>query len=319
MKHNFSLVLPILLFAELASSQSVTFPEVHSWKKNPHIKFENKATAILKKNGQLKNSFEVITGLEDELTLIISTGELITVLKNTKVTVPQISPDTGEISEIILQEGQVRYVSPEGLSDKNNEKTKKTRFKSDFFDLTMPPGVDVLVTFNRSLPTSLPTVKFQVIKGEMTAEFLDFEKKQILQAGEEVVFTGIIEKNEIKYDYLLDGRKSPHGVLSNVKKFDLAEYEQEKKRLEELEKNAAKKKQHEQNLKKKKKQAFENSFLCHKPYGHRDNCYWKKVESKCFRFRCNVNGKWGDSTERPVDEKCQDKPAALLFVQKCDY
>ncbi len=313
MKNNAVISLVFLLLVRPCFSQTESFPEVISWKKNPLIELENKKILLLQKNLNIKNSFTVVTLIDDELVLKFSGGDEIIVLPKSKVTVPQVSPDTGDVSEVFVNEGSVRYKSPELQSARS-----KLRLKSVFFDLKIPPAVDVLVNLN----TSLPRVQIQVVSGEMKAEFLDFEKKQILKSGESISFDGEFEdskKNEnIKYDYLLDGRKSPHGVLGLVEKFDYSKFvKQEQDKVQKALIDLQKQKQADA-LKKKKQKAYEDSFLCRKPFGQREECYWIKKIDKCFRYRCNVSGQWGDETERPLDlmgTRCKSEPQ----VGRCDF
>ncbi len=299
----------LLMFAFTNSSFAAIelFPEIVSWKKAPVIEFENKSVAKLEKRLKLKTSFRVVTKLDDELVIKFSGGEVITVLPKSKVEVPQVSPDTGDVGEVIILEGLVRYKSAEIIDDRS-----KLRLKSGFFDLKIPASTDLIVDLNMSLPRA----KIQVISGEIKAEFLDFEKKQILKSGDQIAFDGEKEGEQIKYDYLLDGRKSPHGVLGPVEKFDYNVFVQIEKDKVALEKIQLQKKLQEIELKKKKQKAYENSFLCKKPFGHNQECYWIKKNEQCFRYRCNVSGKWGDETERPMKkERCL--PIAQVGV--CDF
>ncbi len=304
------LTFSLLLYLPTYAVQVELFPEVISWKKAPEIKFENGKLAPLEKNLKIKNSFVITTRIDDEVTLKFSGGEEITVLPKTKVEVPQVSPDTGDVSEFIIVDGAVRYRAPEII-----EARSKLRLKSAFFDLKIPAGVDALFSLNMSLPLA----KIQVIEGEMKAEFLDFEKKQLLRSGDSVAFDG--EKDDeknveaIKYDYLLNGRRSPHGKLGPVEKFDYNTYVKLEKDKLQAERDAALKQKQLADLKKQKQKAFENSFLCKKPFGQRDECYWIKKDATCYRHRCNASGKWGDPTERPLDAKCKSQP----HIGVCDY
>src|SRR3989344_1019187 len=71
-----------------------TFPEILEWKKSPIIELENQKMAVLKKNGQLKNAFVVVTANEDEVILKFSGGEVVTIMPRSKVQVPQVSPES---------------------------------------------------------------------------------------------------------------------------------------------------------------------------------------------------------------------------------
>lgn len=298
--------LILLLFSNAKALQVELFPEVISWKKAPEIRFENGKLALLEKNLKIKNSFVITTRIDEELTLKFSGGEEITILSKTKVQVPQVSPDTGDVSEFFIVDGAVRYRAPQII-----EARSKLRLKSAFFDLKIPPGVDVLVSLN----ISLPLAKIQVIEGEMKAEFLDFEKKQVLGSGDSIAFNGEKDGEAIKYDYLLDGRRSPHGKLGPVEKFDYNSYVKVEKDKLQAERDIALKQKRAELAQKQKQKAYENSFLCKKPFGQMDECYWIMKDAKCYRHRCNASGKWGDPTERPLDAKCK----AQAQVGACDY
>ena len=307
MNNKKNLFLLMIAFTNSSFAAIELFPEIVSWKKAPVIEFENKSVAKLEKKLKLKTSFRVVTKLDDELVIKFSGGEVITVLPKSKVEVPQVSPDTGDVGEVIILEGLVRYKSAEIIDDRS-----KLRLKSGFFDLKIPASTDLIVDLNMSLPRA----KIQVISGEIKVEFLDFEKKQILKSGDQIAFDGEREGEQIKYDYLLDGRKSPHGALGPVEKFDYNVFVQIEKDKVALEKIQLQKKLQEIELKKKKQKAFENSFLCKKPFGQNQECYWIKKNEQCFRYRCNVSGKWGDETERPMNkERCL--PIAQVGV--CDF
>ncbi len=307
-----SIISIFLLFVVSKSCFAATelFPEVIFWKKNPVIEFDNKMVAKLQKNLKLKNGFTVTTRLDDEVTLKFSGGEQITVLPKSKIQVPQVSPDTGDVSEFLILEGSVRYKAPDYIEERS-----KLRLKSVFFDLKIPAGTDLRI----ALDMSLPRVKIQVIQGEMKIEFLDFEKKQILKSGDQIAFDGEKDGISIKYDYLLDGRKSPHGVLGPVENFDYNVYVKIEKEKAASEKDQLQKKLNAEILKKKKQKAYEDSFLCRKPFGQNNECYWIKKNSMCFRYRCNVSGQWGDETERPLNQLSSAKCQAQPQVGACDY
>lgn len=297
----------LIVFAQSSFAATQLFPEIVSWKKAPVIEFENKSTARLEKKLKLKTGFHVVTKLDDELVIRFSGGEVVTVLPKSKIDVPQVSPDTGDVSEINILEGSVRFKTAEIIEERS-----KLRIKSSFFNLKIPAATEVILDINMGLPRA----KIRVISGEIKAEFLDFEKKQLLKSGDQIAFDGEKEGEQIKYDYLLDGRKSPHGVLGPVENFDYNVFVRIEKDKVAEEKSLLQKKLQEIASKKKKQRAYENSFLCKKPYGQNQECYWIKKNEQCFRYRCNASGKWGDETERPMNkERCL--PVAQAGA--CDY
>ena len=285
-----------------AEPTPIPFPEILSWKNSPHIELEQKKLAQITKNHPLKNPFLVTTGIHDEVLLQFSEGEKITVMPLSKISVPQVSPDTGRVSEIQILDGQIRFQS--GTLTK-----KRLRVKSVFFDLTIPVDTDVLITVD----ISQPLAKFQMIHGEMTVLFFDFEKTQEIKSGESVTFSGEREGDGIKYDYLLNSRKSPHGILHALEKYDFSAFTEKEKSERLALENQLKQKVKDEKSRLKKQKQYENSFLCHKPYGQKNQCHWEKRNETCIRSRCNVSGEWGDETERPL-AYCN-----TTTVQACDY
>lgn len=297
----------VILFSSLvalaAANNAPHFPQIETWKNLPKIEFEENKSGVLKKDQALKNAFLISTGAADQIQIRFAGGEVITILPNTKIDVPQVSPDTGEASELSITEGKIRIQS--GASSNS-----KLRIKSLFFNLKIPAATDLFLTVDLTTAWA----KIDIIQGEMMAAFLDFEKTQVLKMGESVTFKGEREGSSIKYDYLLNSRKAPHGSLQPVQPFDTAEFVLQEKANEKAAKEALQKRKAAEAVGLRKKQAFENSFLCHKPYGQRDQCYWKKKNQECYRYRCNVSGQWGDETERPLSPHCDSEIAA-----PCDY
>ena len=303
---RFYLFYVFIFLAARAGAQPTKYPQIKEWQNTPILEFNNDKKALLKKETQLKNPFVVVTANTDQVTVEFVKGEMLTVFEKTRVQVPQVGPDTGEASEIFIFDGTIRF---RGLP---NEKSK-LHLKSAFFDLQMPAGIDVLVTIDKHKPSA----QFQVIRGEMTAAFLDFEKTEVVKAGESILFEGENDANgNLKYDYLLDSKRLPHGVLKEKEKFDFSSFiEKEKQQQMALEKNKIKQKKAETLKQAQKKKAYD-SFLCHEPQGQKDQCYWlKENDEKCYRYRCNVQGQWGDKTERPLNVKCLTKPE----VSPCDF
>lgn len=308
MKNLIPLFFLVFLFQFLHTSEvqaeivRIPFPEILSWKNSPHIELEQKKIAQITKNHLLKNPFLVTTGIHDEVVLQFSEGEKVTVMPLSKISVPHVSPDTGRANEIEILDGQIRFQS--GALTK-----KRLRLKSVFFDLVIPPETDVLI----AVDVSQPLAKFQMLQGEMTVLFFDFEKTQEIKSGESVAFSGERDGEGIKYDFLLNSRKSPHGVLHSVEKFDFSAYTEKEKYERQVKENQANQKIKDEKLSLKKKKEYEQSFLCHQPYGQKNQCHWEKQSETCIRTRCNVSGEWGDETARPLTF------CITNAVQACDY
>ncbi|MFZ3231166.1 MAG: hypothetical protein WA160_13240 [Pseudobdellovibrio sp.] len=295
-----------LSFSVFTNAQALKYPKILEWQGSPIIEFINNKKAILKKDQPLKNSFVVVTANDDEVQLQFSYGEKITIQAKSRIQVPQVSPDTGEANELFIFDGVIHYKSDV------TESESKLKIKSAFFDLKLPAVIDAIVSIDKKKPST----KFLVVKGELSVTFLDFEKTVVIKSGEAVTFTG--EKDEsgnVKYDYFLEGKKAPHGRIEEIEKVDISAYFEKEKEVLKAKAAVVQNKKAIEALKKKKLKKYLDSFLCHEPLGQRDECYWKSIEKKCFRFRCNVSGQWGDETERPQIEKC-NLPAAATA---CDY
>lgn len=282
------------------------FPEIMAWHGAPIVELANKKQVVLATGQSLKSSFAVVTTQNDEIELKFANHIQLIVQGKTRFQVPQVNAETAEVPELFLFDGSVRLKTSAESSE------SKIRLKSSLFDLPIPAGVDAIITLHKSKPL----VQIQVIRGQMKAQFFDFEKTEMIKAEESIQFEGELdEAQNVKYDYLLDGKKAPHGVLKEKEKFDVSSYlkkekdELNKKKQADLKKKALVK---AQQLKKKK---YLDSFLCHKPLGQLDQCFWKAEKEICYRYRCNANGKWGDQTERPMIEKCKTEAVAT----ECDF
>lgn len=290
-----------------AASTTVQYPKLISWQNEPIIEFVNNRKAIIKKDLELKNSFAVVTGMNDQAEFRFTHGEDLIIHEKTKIQVPQVSPDTGEVPEVFIFDGTVRFKSTGKVTPDS-----KLAVKSAFFDIKFPADLDVIITVDKYKASA----QFQVIAGQMTAKFLDFDRTEQLKAGESIVFQGEKDnEGNIKYDYLLETKKMPHGELLAKKKFDITDFlEKEKIILKEKAVREEKSRKAKSALALKKDKLY-NAYLCHSPVGQKNDCYWIKKDTLCFRYRCNVSGQWGDETERPLTSACLTKPIST----NCDY
>lgn len=303
-------MIKIILLGLMLSPMSLYgYPLIKSWKKNPTIAFDGKKTATLKKNEMLKSEFAVITANSEELNIQLNEISDLLIYEKTKIQVPYVFEDAETSHEIYLLDGQIRL-----KTKKIGAKQKKTQLKTVFFELFQPANSDVIV----HVDMKVPSIEIKMIKGEWPLEFFSYEKKITLKAGQKVLFKGELSDSDkgIKYDYLLEGRKIPAGQLQKVEKFEISEFYEQEKAAEKAALN--KKKIEEQKVAEKirKQKEYEDSFLCKKPFGQKDQCAWWIEKEACFRKRCNVNGEWGDVIERPFSDKC---PKQDFFVGECDY
>jgi hypothetical protein len=301
-----------ILVVFLSTFELCAFPQLSEFRNSPILVFDNKKQAVLKKNLFLKSPFAVVTADSDQLSIKINTFDLLTVYEKSKIQVIEFLDETGFVSDLYLLDGQIRYtVTHRGVGS-----GPILRLKTPFFDLPLASLSDFIV----SLDMKVPSVEIKIISGALPVEFFAYEKKLTLKEGESIKFVGALaddDVSKIKYDYLLSNKKTPKGKLLEVEKFDISGFLELQKK-EEV--SAANKKKAALALiaeKKRKQKAFEDSFLCKKPFGNLNQCVWWLETGKCYRKRCNASGRWGDLTERPISSLivCKLEP----LVADCDY
>lgn len=313
-KGLFSFLISLLSsYAQSAQSSSNSFPQVVAWKNKPVIVYDSKKSAVLQKKMLLKSPFAVVTNIKDQLEFKINIFDSIVVYPQTKVQILDFLNETGFVSDFYILDGMIRFTSSNRSLGDLEKSTAFVILKTPFFDLKAMGQYDFLI----SLDMKEPSVTVKMISGILPLEFFAYEKKLNLKAGEQVKFSGVLSADGagIEYDYLLHQRKVPKGQLSEVSSFDQSLFlkvEKDTKQAELNKKKAAKMKQ--EALKKKQKE-YEDSFLCKKPFGHKDQCAWWSDSGKCFRKRCNASGQWGDLIERPMSPLCSKD----FTVSVCDY
>jgi hypothetical protein len=287
------------------------FPVLKDWQNSPILAYENKTQAILKKNLVIKSPFALATANLDQATLVFNRQESFKFYEKSRMQVVDINSETGIVSELFFYSGKLRYQNnPKLISDGELTIT----LKSPFFELNMPTSE---VDFFVELDMKKPKVTLKVVKGQLDVEFFAYERKAKLKAGQQVTFVGELadDKQSIKYDYLLNNKKVPRGGMGELKDFAHVQY----LKAEELAKNAEVKRKKDLEFKRlekiRKQKEYEDSFLCKKPFGLKDQCAWKLENAKCYRKRCNVSGQWGDVIERPLGYNCKQE----YVVDTCDY
>lgn len=286
------------------------YPTIVSWQNTPVIAFENKRQAELKTEGLLKSPFAVVNGVHDELTLKMNGFDRILVYEKSKAQILEIMNEGLYVPDFYLIDGRLRVTSEFRGVDKSDQ---NMILKTPFMDLKLANEADFFVELNMKEAW----IELKVLKGSLPLEFFAYEKKVTLTEGQSVRFQGELsdDKKSIRYDYLLNNRKAPRGVLQDTKPFDREKFLKEDDRLRQAE--VARKKQIEKKRldEIRRKKAYEDSFLCKKPFGQKDQCAWWIEKGKCYRKRCNVSGQWGDIIERPVTPRCQPG----FTVSTCDY
>ncbi len=298
-----------LIFIFLFLSQNLqAYPRLIEWRKNPLIIFENKKNAELEKNELLKSPFFILSKDDDRLQLEVNKNSFLHIFEKSKVQFLEVFEDPLKSHDIFIIDGQFRF-----KNDQQKSEQLLQQIKTAFFDLKQPPDSDLIV----EVDLKKPSVEIRMIKGQWNLEFFSYEKKLTLHAGEKVRFEGVLtdDKTELKYDFLLDGKKVPKGRLLEVEKFNIDSFMAEEKAIER--KNLEIKNKAEKKIKDalRKKKEYEDSFLCKGPFGQLNQCAWKIEAQKCFRQRCNVSGQWGDKTERPLNRLCTQD----FLIDRCDY
>lgn len=298
----------VLLMA--ISPPSMAFVKVVNWVSSPTLVFENKNQATLSKDLLIKSPFVVVTNKNDKLDLIMNSFDKVSIYPETKIQVLEFSEDLAYVSDLYILDGIIRFKSEVRNAAAT---TPVIRLRTPFLDIK----TDFLADFIINLNMSEPSVEIQLISGAMTLNFFEYEKTVALKSGEKVKFKGFLapDGSGIQYDYLLNNRKAPKGSLEDVQSFDTAVFKELEKNIEAQDKELRKKLKEKAEAIKRKKLAYERSFLCKKPYGRKDQCAWIIESDKCYRTRCNVNGKWSDKTERPLGPNCQKK----FVIKPCDY
>lgn len=313
--------LLLLLFCILSPLQLMaSYPQILAWKKAPLLAFDNKKQVKLKMNEALKFPFAVLTKEKDQLSLRVNTFDELVLYPKSQLQVMSFADDSGSVSDLYFLGGQLRYTAKQ----RNQQKTAQPAssdstslveqlvIKTPFFDLKTLSEADFIVV----LDMKEPSVEVKVLAGQLPLEFFAYEKKLTLQAGQSVKFVGEFADNKlgIQYDYLLNNRKVPRGKLQDVKSFSVEDFLKSEKQAIEHEKQIFRDRAEKEKERLRKIKEYEDSFLCKKPFGQKNQCYWKLDGQACSRYRCDINANWEDKTPRPLQD-CKRK----LEVGSCDY
>ena len=278
-----------------------------------------KSTSTLNPKERLLGSFSITTDDKSSILLELAPQTLLRIYPNSRLDLPLVRWETGELDQIIFHQGRLRWSS---------ESPRSIDLKSDLFELKPPAGTFVFI-----YQPWLPQVEVMSIKGELGFSELNGEEVRNLKAGQKISFTGHIEEGEIVYDLLLKGRRIPKGEMSAASAVSAEEEkfysieEENKRRSERL------KKMEIVNKPKPKRKGE----ICTDPGGVFNECSWvcvnnpKKIDQhngkcradlakvKCLRRRCNANGKWADPYELPTVNAAQLRCKAEPVLAACDY
>lgn len=301
----------VALIVLLGSVAAYSYPQVSAVKNSPILVFDNKKQAVLKKDLFLKSPFAVVTANNEQLEFKINVVDKVLVYEKSKVQVIDFVDETGYVSDLFILDGQIRFTATHRGVDKVKE--QPLHLRTPFFDLQIKEVSDFIVNLNMKDPS----VEIKMISGVLLVEFFAYEKQVTLKSGESVKFVGVLDDDKagVKYDFLLNNKKAPKGAIQEVQKFDISSFMEAEKKANQSEINKKKAARAKEEEKKRKQKQYEDSFLCKKPFGNKDQCVWWVESGKCFRKRCNVSGQWGDQTERPMSALCKNDHN----VAECDY
>ena len=278
-----------------------------------------KNTSTLNPKERLLGSLMITTDDKSSVLIELAPQTHVRIYPNSRIDLPLVRWETGELDQIILLQGRIRWFS---------EVPRSIDLKSDLFELKPPAG-----TFVFAYQPWLPQIEVMNFKGELLFSELNGEEIRNVKAGQKIVFTGRIEEGEIVYDLLLKGRRIPKGEMSQTTTIS-AEEEKFYSIEEENKRRAEKQKKMEIVNKPKPKRKGE---ICADPAGVFNECSWvclnnpKKIDQhngkcraelpkvRCVRRRCNANGKWADTYELPTVNAAKLRCKAEPVLGACDY
>jgi hypothetical protein len=215
------------------------------------------------------------------------------IFEDTVLKLPEIDYETGAVEQLILESGKFRYQG----NDQKNRTLETLVFRE-----SLKPG-DYVFWFNPATPET----EVLVLEGELSFRGLENGKSHKLTSKQKSSFIGQMENGEIVYDELLRGRKIARGTLNPVQ----VALDSELKVYRDM--SEVKKAKDAQNKKVVKRLPEQ---ICDKPFAKLDQCVWRKVAGKCFRERCNANGKWAERMEMIGRlAKCTQN----VKVESCSY
>ncbi|MBX2986259.1 MAG: hypothetical protein KF802_00030 [Bdellovibrionaceae bacterium] len=268
-----------------------------------------KAGLVLRENAVLE------TPAHGELKLRLSDDVMLTLFESSRIRLPGIRWETGEVPAVVLEQGSLRWVSTGNAAG--------TELRSSLFEIKPPAGD---LTFRLDPKTAEAEVR--VLDGEMKFGAMNAEESVVLKARQKVVFRGVIEEGEVAYDVLLKGRRIPRGRLGEVaalSEADLRPWREEEKRLaDQKAKEAA-------NRAARVKEDQRRGLICKNPSGRFNECAWvcegnvkgaktcrlDHAGTRCVRQRCNANGEWAEREVLPGESAARCRPAPR--VSACDY
>lgn len=325
MKLSFSLVLMVVIFVSqgaLAAKKrapKVRYPVAKLvvgkvFLIDDAITIENREAKLqerektVRSGSVLKDKAHLRTESKSEIDLALADGSRLVVMENSQVEIPGIAWENGEILEIRLIHGQIRYQC---------EKDCHRKIISPIYEDILQDGNFVL-TYDQAAPS----IELMVLEGKTSFRGLENESSVQLDEGQKAKFAGVMENGEPAFDILLKGRKVARGQMGEIQTMSDSEKNSWKKREAVIKKEAAK-------VAKAQVAKKKSSQICVNPLGELNQCAWQCQKNPkgakdcavssgavCVRTRCNANGEWADRIELPAaGNKCGLK----AIVDQCDY
>lgn len=302
----------VLFFASAISFASI--PVIHSFVGKPLIQLVDGDVKVVPVKGKkIEQSFSIKTNAGEQLKLELGKNFYLVVFpeSSAKVEAYYISKTVFKIKSVIFNSGRF-YIKNESTFDEDLE----VIYQSDFFIWRSTPKNNQREFFVEVKPEAAQ-VRFCAGEKGLTATLFDHEIVKVLKYQEGASFQGLLKEGELEFDLLLEGRKIPKGEWKESFTCEFAQILKEISSFEGKEKAKTQKtKDQHKAASKKQKLEYEKS-LCHSPNGQFNDCFWKREESSCFRYRCDGEGQWKERTQLPKNQyyQCETKSK----VARCDY
>ena len=274
-------------------------------------RIENRESIQLSKKTVLNESVKIVTRVDELIELQIREKFKFIIFPQSEVLIEGFQDENSkqfEVKTIEMLTGRF-YVQ--------NFSIKPVVFESVFFKWEHS---DLQKYEEFFIDLDVATAQLKICGGEtgLKVNLFDLEETKALTHEKGAQFQGVIEKNDIAFDYLLKGRKIPKGQW---KEDFTCDFKNILSQVNAIQTNIASKNklilQKKKNLEIKKQKEYSLS-LCHEPNGQLNDCYWKIEKNSCYRYRCNAEGKWADQflvSPKDIKTYCSKK----VVVKKCNY
>lgn len=161
-----------------------------------------------------------------------------------------------------------------------------------FFKFKVKPG-DFIAEFDASTKTG----RFEILKESQVLHIDSDDREMNTLEGTTLSFQPEYVDGDMAYDFLLNDRKIPKLKMEKGKttasfmdvsqwKVSLTHAVMEKQKVEQQTK------------------VDSSKFICKKPNGNLNTCYFIKEGQQCVRYTCNLNGLWSLKTSFAKNDLC---------------